>query len=233
MYKKIKNLFKPNENIKAINKEQRVIFGEMFSFIFWGGAIFISLAYMFFSMIFPPTTKTGAVILAVFVLLYLGTLFGISLGREFPKYWRKFQNKSDADKLIYDDLLYLYLKNTTHNFSPEIVAQLEEIKLSSSNSEKKRRIKKVTKQIDDEVVSFASAPLSERSETSYLNLISILLQLMQDKSKSEHQIALFGNQTAVVNTIINDERFKECYGISKTSLDLKFSAAKKSFKQNM
>ncbi len=232
MHKKIKNLFKPDENIKAINKVQRVVLGDMFSFIFWGGAILASLAYILFSIAFPPTTKLSAAILAILIPLYLGTLFGISLHRAFPKYWRKFQNKNDADSMLEDDLLFLYLKNSRHNFSTDTIDQVGTIK-HSSNIEKMRMLKKITNQIDDEVLSFKEAPISERSEASYLILISILLQLMQDKSKSEHQIALFGNQTAIINTIINDERFKGYHGISKTSLDLKFGAANKSFKQNM
>lgn len=72
-------------------------------------------------------------------------------------------------------------------------------------------------------------PLTERAETTYLNIIGGLLELMLDPDATERKRFLFGNQSAIIAELLN--RYPSRAGMSQRTLEKKFAAAKRSLKQ--
>lgn len=72
-------------------------------------------------------------------------------------------------------------------------------------------------------------PLSERSETTYQNIIGVLLNLFLDHSPAGNPLSVFKNQTSIVDAII--ARHTDVPGLSKRTLDQKFAAANRSLKK--
>jgi hypothetical protein len=125
-------------------------------------------------------------------------------------------NFTEVNDMTIDDLskphVYYQIPNNT-----EIVVRTHAIEVFIEKLKNK-----------NEKSSVKKAPLDIRSETSYLNIIGGLLVVMQDKSLNEQQRALFGNQSAIIKTLLDNKEINGCYGISQTNLDIKFAAAKKS-----
>lgn len=70
--------------------------------------------------------------------------------------------------------------------------------------------------------------VDERSERAYLNIIGGLLTIMKDKSSTNEQKALYGNNNAIISTMLDHNSLKNCYGISLSNLNTKFAKAKQS-----
>lgn len=76
------------------------------------------------------------------------------------------------------------------------------------------------------VRSAADRPIPARAETTYLNIIGALLDLLLAKSPSENRRALFPSQAAVITAL--ESRFPGKEGLSQRTLHDKFAAAKRS-----
>ncbi|VVM69844.1 hypothetical protein PS673_01719 [Pseudomonas fluorescens] len=72
-------------------------------------------------------------------------------------------------------------------------------------------------------------PVSDRSETVYLNIIGALLNLFLDQSPAGNPLSVFKSQSAIVDAVI--ARYREVPGLSKRTLDEKFAAANRSLKK--
>lgn len=72
----------------------------------------------------------------------------------------------------------------------------------------------------------SSSSLNPRSETTYLNIIAGLFQLMLEKSPSGHSYTLFNSQSAIISALLAHYEGKP--GISLRTLEDKFAAAKRS-----
>lgn len=71
---------------------------------------------------------------------------------------------------------------------------------------------------------------SERSETTYLNIIGSLLDLMLSKSPAGKPHSIFENQSAIISALL--AYYKNTPGISQRTLEEKFAAAKRSLSSN-
>lgn len=71
-------------------------------------------------------------------------------------------------------------------------------------------------------------PLSERQETTYLNIIGGLLSLLLETPSPTRRLS-FGNQAAVIQTLL--ERFPHVQGLKERTLQDKFAKAKQSLNQ--
>jgi hypothetical protein len=182
MHKNIKNFFMPNEEIRAKNKEQRKVIGEMFSFIVWGFFALSSFCYILFCIVFPPTTKFRGILLGICLLLHLGTLFGISLNRSWPKFLRKFQNKSESDSLLEKDLLFLYFKETSHSYSHNLIQQIKKYHLETNEVMKTNILVEVTKEMDLEVSLTKEKSLNPNQKTTYLKVVGSLLDIIESNN---------------------------------------------------
>ena len=181
--------------------------------------------YQFFWGAKRPIGLAGIVIL----LLFEGGVFGVICYKNIIDFRNSLGNKAVDNNELESDALNDYLKKTVRNYSPDTFKLLKAWKLSKDDKEKNKLMKLITLQIDSEIKSTVEKPLDERSETAYLNIIGALLLIMQKKSFSANQKSLFGNQSAIVETIIDPENgFIGKYGISKTNLDKKFAAANRS-----
>lgn len=69
-------------------------------------------------------------------------------------------------------------------------------------------------------------PLSDRAETTYLNIIGAMLALMLGKSPAGKPQSIFDNQAAIIDALLGHYEGKP--GISKRTLEDKFAAAKRS-----
>lgn len=76
----------------------------------------------------------------------------------------------------------------------------------------------------------SSSTLNPRSETTYLNIIAGLLQLMLEKSPSGQPYSSFDNQSAIISALLAHYGSKP--GISLRTLEDKFAAAKRSLGSN-
>ena len=169
--------------------------------------------------------RSGMVIL----ILFEGGALGVICYKNIIAFRNSLENKAVDNNELESDALNNYLKKTVRNYSPDIIHLLKAWKLCKDEKEKNKLMKQIILQIDSEVKATEEKPLDDRSETAYLNIIGTLLLIMQKKSLSEHQKSLFGNQSAIVETIIAPENgLIGKYGISKTNLDKKFAAAKRS-----
>jgi hypothetical protein len=65
--------------------------------------------------------------------------------------------------------------------------------------------------------------ISERSETTYQNIIGVLVNLLLGHSPAGNPLSVFKNQAAIVDAIL--ARYKDVPGLSKRTLDEKFAAA--------
>jgi len=72
--------------------------------------------------------------------------------------------------------------------------------------------------------------LSGRSELTYQNIIGVLVDLLLGHSPAGKPLSVFKNQAAIVDAII--ARHKDVPGLSKRTLDEKFSAANRSLKKS-
>lgn len=181
--------------------------------------------YQFFWGTKKPIGLAGMVIL----LLFEGGALGIICYKNIIAFRNSLENKAADNNELESDALNNYLKKTMRNYSPDMIQLLKAWKLSKDEKEKNKLMKQITLQIDFEIKTTEEKPLDDRSETAHLNIIGTLLVIMQKKSLSEHQKSLFGNQSAIVETIIDPENgFIGKYGISKTNLDKKFAAANRS-----
>lgn len=75
-------------------------------------------------------------------------------------------------------------------------------------------------------VSKHADDISERSETTHLNIIGSLLQLLLGHSPAGNPYSSFHNQTAVITTILAHHRGR--LGITERTLERKFAAARRS-----
>ena len=74
--------------------------------------------------------------------------------------------------------------------------------------------------------SDAPPSLSRRAETTYLNIIGAMLELMLSKSPSGKRYSVFDNQAAIIAALLGNNEKKP--GISERTLEQKFAAAKRS-----
>ena len=77
-----------------------------------------------------------------------------------------------------------------------------------------------------EKMSTESKTINQRSETSYLNIIGAMLDLMLTSSPAGQKHSIFANQSAIISALLGYHRDKP--GISDRTLESKFSEAKKS-----
>lgn len=70
----------------------------------------------------------------------------------------------------------------------------------------------------------------ERAETTYLNIIGALLDLMLGKSQGGQAHSIFNNQSAVIQSLLGYHEGKP--GIAARTLEEKFAQANKSIKNN-
>lgn len=71
----------------------------------------------------------------------------------------------------------------------------------------------------------APAPMTLRSETTYLNIIGAMLHLMLGKSPGGQEHSIFTNQAAIIEALLGYNEAKQ--GISTRTLEEKFAAAKR------
>jgi hypothetical protein len=71
--------------------------------------------------------------------------------------------------------------------------------------------------------------VSPRAETTYLNIIGALLDLLVDKESSSGKRVQFPSQAAVISAL--ESRFPGKEGLSERTLQDKFAAAKRSLDQ--
>ena len=76
----------------------------------------------------------------------------------------------------------------------------------------------------------ADRALSERSETTYLNIIGGLLTLLLERSQSAQSHARFTTQESVISALV--EQYGHRPGISERTLLAKFAAAKRSLSRD-
>lgn len=193
--------------------------------------ILCSIFLMYYNsyQFFWGTKKPIGLASMVILLLFEGGALGVICYKNIIDFHNSLGNKAIDNNELESDALNDYLKKTMRNYSPDTVQLLKAWKLSKDEKEKNKLMKLITLQIDSEIKTTEEKPLDDRSETAYLNIIGTLLLIMQKKSLSEHQKSLFGNQSAIVETIIDPENgFIGKYGISKTNLDKKFAAANRS-----
>lgn len=76
----------------------------------------------------------------------------------------------------------------------------------------------------------AGSVLSERSETTYLNIIGGLLTLLLERSQSAQSHARFTTQESVISALV--EQYGRLPGISERTLLAKFAAAKRSLSRD-
>ncbi len=69
-------------------------------------------------------------------------------------------------------------------------------------------------------------PIPARAETTYLNIIGALLDLLVARSPSDNRRSLFPSQAAVITAV--ETRFPSKEGLSQRTLHDKFAAAKRS-----
>ncbi len=74
-------------------------------------------------------------------------------------------------------------------------------------------------------------PLSNQKETSYLNVIGALLEVINGTAPNTEKHPGFKSQAELVNFI--DEKYKGAYGLGKTSLDTKFADAKRTLNDSL
>lgn len=192
----------------------------------------IFLMYYDWYQFFWGTKKHIGLAGMVILLLFEGGALGVIFYKNIIAFHNSLGNKVVDNNELESDALNDYLKKTVRNYSPDTFMLLKAWKLSKDEKEKNKLMKQIALQIDSEIKHTVERPLDERSETAYLNIIGALLLIVQKKSLSEHQKSLFGNQSAIVETIIDPENgfngFIGKYGISKTNLDKKFAAANRS-----
>jgi energy-coupling factor transporter transmembrane protein EcfT len=162
--------------------------------------------------------------------IFLGGLIGLFMRPNIAEFRSLFEKDTKDSNLLDDDALYSYLNKSVHKFSPDILKQLNTWKTSKDAKFRDNLFKKITSQMDIEIKSFQEKPLDELSETSYLNIIGAMLVIMQNKVKTDQQKSLFGGQTAIIKTLL--EEFDGLYGISQSNLDKKFSKANQNLKSN-
>lgn len=75
-----------------------------------------------------------------------------------------------------------------------------------------------------------SEPLDQRAETTYLNIIGGLLEIMLNKTMPGSKHRVFGNQSAIIQSIL--EKYNDKHGISQRTLDDKFAKAKRTLKDS-
>ena len=173
-----------------------------------------------------PIGLAGMVIL----LLFEGGALGVIFYKNIIDFHNSLGNKAENNNELESDALNNYLKTTMRNYSPDMIQLLKAWKLSKDEKEKNKLMKQIALQIDSEIKTTEEKTLDDRSETAYLNIIGAMLIIIQDKSLTEDQKKLFGNQSAIVQTIEN--KFNGSYGLSKTNLDKKFAAANRSLESD-
>jgi FtsZ-binding cell division protein ZapB len=124
--------------------------------------------------------------------------------------FRALQVDRDAIKLENEKLKKL---------NQELTRQKEELKLESESI--KACIEKMT----------ASSNLNPKAETTYLNIIGAMLELILGKSPAGMKHSIFDTQAAVISALMGYHSGKQ--GISDRNLEQKFSDAKKSLKSSM
>lgn len=71
----------------------------------------------------------------------------------------------------------------------------------------------------------ATAPLHPRAETTYLNIVGAMLELMLGKSDAGRAHSIFTSQAAIIDALTGHNPNKD--GISKTTLEAKFADARR------
>jgi|GEM_PF-1973465 len=74
-------------------------------------------------------------------------------------------------------------------------------------------------------VANAEAALGPRQETTYLNIIGGLIELMLGESPAGKKLSVYENSAAIIDALL--AKYENVYGITKRTLDEKFAVAKK------
>ena len=178
----------------------------------------------------PPRLLLPLGSLLAFLEGFEGGALGVIFYKNIIDFHNSLGNKAENNNELESDALNNYLKTTMRNYSPDMIQLLKAWKLSKDEKEKNKLMKQIALQIDSEIKTTEEKTLDDRSETAYLNIIGAMLIIIQDKSLTEDQKKLFGNQSAIVQTIEN--KFNGSYGLSKTNLDKKFAAANRSLESD-
>lgn len=127
---------------------------------------------------------------------------------------------SEAFKALQVDRDAIKLENEKlKKLNQELTRDKEELKLE--NESIKACIEKMT----------ASSNLSIKAETTYLNIIGAMLELILGKSPAGTKHSIFDTQAAIISALMGYHSDKQ--GISARNLEQKFSDANKSLKSSM
>ncbi len=158
------------------------------------------------------------------------------VSRKHLKEWISKEFPSDKPHFLFDGI-----ERTTHpainaDSFRALQADLDATRIE--NDRMKSLVSKLTKERDSllgennslkSIVEKANVPTS-RAETTYLNIIGGLLDLLLGKSPGGAAYSSFINQAAVISALLAYHREKP--GISERTLEEKFAAAKQSLKSH-
>lgn len=158
------------------------------------------------------------------------------LRREDLKAWIAKEFPDDKPEFLFDKV-----ERSTHSSIDAQAFQSLQVELEACSSELKRARalnQNMTKERDNlvterdalesciEKMTKESSTINQRSETTYLNIIGAMLELMFATSPAGQKHSIFSNQSAVISALLGYHSDKP--GISDRTLEAKFSEAKKS-----
>ena len=154
------------------------------------------------------------------------------VSREHLKAWISKEHPADKPAFLFDEI-----ERSTHaaiNADSFRALQAERDALKARNEKAEQCLKEIRAQQNEllgerdslrAMVDRMKAP-GERAETTYLNIIGAMLELMLSKSPAGNPHSIFDNQAAIINALLG--HYTGTPGISARTLEDKFASAKRS-----
>ncbi|MBD2812265.1 protein kinase [Xenorhabdus sp. Vera] len=143
---------------------------------------------------------------------------------------------NEKPKLIFDDIERNIHTSITVEAYQVLKADRDHLQVRINKAEEVYKgIKKKIDLLEGEnsslknMVENSFSDINSRSETTYLNIIGGLLDIMLGTSPSGQKLSIYENQSKVISALLAYHEDKP--GISARTLEQKFAEAKKSLKQ--
>ncbi|MCG3464006.1 protein kinase [Xenorhabdus bovienii] len=152
------------------------------------------------------------------------------------KEWLIKNYPNEKPKFIFDDIERNIHASITVEAYQVLKADRDHLQIRINNAESiYKDLKKKLDSLDGENLSLKKMVensyqnINSRSETTYLNIIGGLLDIMLGTSPSGNALSVYDNQSSIISALLAYHEGKS--GISARTLESKFSEAKKSIKR--
>lgn len=206
--------FKIHDEVKA---DSKALFEIIKLLIIWVFYLWLIGYLVFFGFLSPPSTQSGKILVAFAATFFIGLILGHPLINQLRAHVKKFRGEDLTKINLEGDSLFLFLKKTSHEFSPEIFDQLSQWSRTTEEKSKNKFFSEITKLLDSEIsglkinqLSGIEKPLHTKERQTLLIIIAALAKEAKlDVEKASKTAILISRATQNLGAYVSENAISD------------------------